>query len=434
MIQLAGWVVLCLLIAWLLQNRPIQALCLAIAMWSAVPSISGHHLTGVTSGIGFHPATFLVLCVLLVQLLFHPSLLAEAFSRHIYSFWIVIIFVIGARLTSSYFGSGGLRLLMDQIVGPVALFWVLIAFGEGERRLLILVRNVIIAVVAAQCILTVVQWRLGDILFYPADFANRVWFDPDRGFDRWFGTADSPLVLSLAISVAAALTVGLQRAWLRFLLLTLYVVGSVITQSRTGTALTMVIVIWTILRARVALWTRVFSIAALGAAIYAIASSVLIQGLTQRLINDTGSTDARLRALRYVTSHWLDFLFTGRGLTSSYTLGRDAGLRTSIESSYLMYAVDTGFVLATIFFGMQLVLLIRHRSQKGVPGATLGALVGCFLQHTFSGIAGSNLTGTLIWATLGLVVAGGSMSRRDLEEDVEQPAIQSSPRVLVPSR
>ena len=40
----------------------------------------------------------------------------------------------------------------------------------------------------------------------------------------------------------------------------------------------------------------------------------------------------------------------------------------------------------------------------------MAVLGGIVLQHTFSGVAGSNLTGTLIWVALAMVVAGSLRS------------------------
>jgi hypothetical protein len=301
-----------------------------------------------------------------------------------------------------------------------------------------MLRNVLIGLVAAECVLVIAQWQTGKVIFWERDYRARYWFDPDT-FDRWLGTTDTPLVMSLVITVAAALTVGLRSSWLRLSLLTLFVIASVITQSRTGAAFIAVIAIWTIIRARTALWLRVASLAALAVGAVALLQSTLVTGLTARITDDTGSTDARIRAVQFVARHVWEFIIVGQGLTSSYDVGRMGGLSTSIESSYLMYAVDVGLVFATAYFGAQFVLLWRNRHQWVVPGAVLGGVVGLVLQHTFSGIAGSNVVGILLWTMLGLVVAGARVSReieadlRDQESlaeetEPEEAAVVSRPR------
>lgn len=410
MAQLGAWILVCVAVAFLLRKHPIHAVCVVLVLWVAVPAVGGHVLTGLRIGpLAFHPATWLLFAILLVGLLYDPAPLVQAFSRHIYVFLVIIVFTVGAFLTSRVELSGGTRLMMDQLIGPAVLFWVIVAHAWGDRRLLLLLRNVVLATIAAESALTVVQKLLGRIIFYENDYDNLPWFHP-LTFDRWMGTTDTPLVLSLAISVAAPLTLGLRRAWLRIGLLVLFGVGSVITQSRTGVVLMVLIVGFTIVRARIVLWARVLSSVAFGVAAYVVATSSLIQGIASRLSNDTGSTQARLLALRFLYEHWSEFLATGQGLTSSYNIAQEAGLQTSIESAYLMYVVDTGAILATLYFGSQLCLLLRHGRQLGIAGAALSAGLGVALQHTFSSIAGTNLSGTMIWTALGLLVVGTSLS------------------------
>ena len=170
------------------------------------------------------------------------------------------------------------------------------------------------------------------------------------------------------------------------------------------------IILYSVLRSRMPFWARALTTVAVTVAGFLLAASDLVSGLTSRLTNDTGSTDARLRAFQFVAENWTSYLATGGGLTSSYTIARDAGLQTSIESSYLMYVFDTGLILATAYFGAQFALLIRYGRQSAFLGVTLAAFVGTALQHTSSGVAGTNLSGSFIWATLALVVVGRSIT------------------------
>ena len=404
MVQLAVWVLACLTMAWLLQSRPIWGAGLTILLWTAVPAIAGHHLTGLSGGaLAFHPATWLVLSIFVVQLVLNPSVIGAALGRHALLLLVVFTFSAVALLTSRLMGSGGTRLLMDQIVGPMILFWLVVAFAYRSGRWMLFLRNVILFAAAGESILAVVQSILGRIVFYESDYLKLYWFDPEK-FERWMGTTDSPLVLSLALCVSAALALSVRNWALRFSLLTLFLVGALIVQSRTGTAVMCAIILYSILRAHMVLWARALTCLAVVIVGYYLASSTIIAGLAGRLANDTGSADARLRAVWFVYDNWVDYLATGQGLTSSYGIARDAGLQTSIESSFLMYVVDVGFILALAYFGAQFAMLIRYGWQRGLLGGTLAALIGCGLQHTFSGVAGTNLSGTYIWAALALMV------------------------------
>jgi hypothetical protein len=410
MTQLAAWIAVCLVVALILRSHPVHGICVVIIVWVAVPAVAGHLLTGRSTGsLAFHPATWLVLAIFAVQLLLRPAVMLAAVGRHAILFLVLAIFTLGAFLSSRIGNSGGTRLLLDQIIGPFLLFWVVVAAAHQQRRTGLLLRNTVLFVVAAECVLALVQQYLGRILFYEDDYLRLYWFNLDR-FDRWMGTTDSPLILSLAICIAGALTVGLRNWVLRFGLLVLYLIGTTITQSRTGTALMCLIILYSILRSRMAFWARALTTVALVVAGYFIAASDLVSGLASRLTNDTGSADARLRAFQFFTENWTSYLATGYGLTSSYNIARDSGLQTSIESSYLMYVVDTGLILATAYFGAQFALLLRYGNQTAYLGASLAALVGTVLQHTFSGVAGTNLAGTLIWTALAMMVVGRSVS------------------------
>jgi hypothetical protein len=358
-----------------------------------------------TGPLGAHPSTYLVLCGLLVQLVTNPRLVAAALARHPLVVVLVTFFVLGAGGTSAVMSSGGSRLLLDQVVGPFVL-WLLIVLGAaGDPRRLLLLRNVILAAAAVQCVLAIVELRNGAMVFYGRDYARLPWFDPAE-YTRWMGTADNPLVLAVLLCVAAGLSLSLRRSWVRVPLLVLFLIGTLIAQARAGTAVLCLILVYAVLRPTMALWARVLTSVLFGAVAYLALTSGLVSGLADRIANDSGSGEARLRALRFVSETAGDYVGTGRGLTASYDVARNAGLRTSLESSFLMYVVDVGLLLAALYFGLQVVLLVRYGRHGFLPGATVAAAGGVALQHVFSGVAGANLTGSLIWTALAIVVAG----------------------------
>lgn len=409
--QLLAWLAVCGLVALITRRRPELVVVAVIVLWFAVPAVSGYRLTGIRSGtLAVHPASWLVLVAVIVQIQAAPSRFAATVARHVGVFLAVGTFVVGAVLISRLTDSGGTRLLIDQIVVPFLSFWMILSrfavYGTYLK-----VRNALLVVVAFESVLAIIQSVVGSILFYESDYLTFYWFKPDK-FDRWMGTTDSPLVLSLAICVAAALTLGIRRSLLRLPLLVAYLMGALVTQSRTGVALMAVIIVYTLIRARMSTWPRLGSLVVVAVSAVLLARSSFATGFTGRLANDTGSTTARLRALGFVYENWESFLFVGGGLTSSYRAARMAGLQTSIESSYLMFAVDVGLVLATMYFGTQYWLIIRHGSMATVPGAPLAALVGCTLQHTFSGIATTSAVGTVTWLALALVVGAAMQSQR----------------------
>lgn len=406
MTQLAVWLFICLAAAWMLRRRPIAPAAGAIVLWVFVPAIAGYRLTGVATGpLGAHPATWLVLCAFGVQILTNPRLIGRVFGRHPFVVLVVAVFTLGAGLMSALSGSGGQRLLMDQIIGPFVLWLLVVAGAFGDVSRLLVLRNVVLVSAATQCVIALVQFRVGAVVFYEQDYARLPWFDPER-FDRWMGTADGPLVLALLLCVAAGLSLSLQRGVIRVPLLMLFLVGTLIAQARTGTAVLCLLLVYAVLRPAMAVWARALTSATIGTAGYLVLTSGLVSGLAGRIANDTGSSAARLRALQFAFDTAGSYLGVGRGLTSSYDVARNAGLQTSLESSLLMYVVDVGAVLAVLYFGLQIVLLVAYGRHGHLPGATVAALAAVGLQHLFSAVAGANLTGTLIWAALAIVVAG----------------------------
>lgn len=410
MVQLALWLAVCGVVALMLRNRVDVGVALVIAVWSLVPAVGGHHVIGISnSGIAFHPATWLVLCVFAVQIVVHPGLIARAAARHYLAVLAIMVFALGALVTSVTTGSGGTRLLLDQIAAPFLLWWLIVAFGSGQRRFMFFLRNAVLVLVALQCLLALLQLALGRIIFYSGDYETLTWFKPET-FDRWMGTTDSPLVLSLAACIAAALAVGVRNSLGRFALLGLYLVATVITQSRTGTGVVSAIIVYAIVRSRMVLWARALAALAVAGLGSYLAGSALVAGLAARFADDTGSANARVLAFQFVYDNLGDFFFTGQGLISSYGIARNAGLETSLENSYLMYVIDTGVVLATLYFGCQLVIALRYGVQRALPGVTLAAVLATLLQHTFSAVAFANLSGTLIWTALGLVVVAWTLT------------------------
>ena len=57
----------------------------------------------------------------------------------------------------------------------------------------------------------IIQKGTGSIIFYLDDYSRLYWFNPET-FERWMGTTDSPLVFSLAVCIAGALTLGQLRS------------------------------------------------------------------------------------------------------------------------------------------------------------------------------------------------------------------------------
>jgi len=426
MIRLVVWLAVCLLVALLLRRQPGFALAGVLMLRLLVPAVAANTFTGlpVTSPIGFHPATWLTLTLFVVMAVTAPRPLVLAVIKHRYVALICVVFIVGAGLTSVIAGSGGTRLLIDQIAAPVLIAFMILAVGRGARDRQLLQGTIVLAAVV-QSIISFAQLATGSVLFFEDAYLRIYWFDPERN-TRWMGTTDSPLLLSLLLTVAGALVLGYRSSILRFALLFLFTASSLVTQSRTGTGFMIVLLLVAIFLTRMSLLSRIASVVAATVAVIVVSSSGLAGGLTGRLEDDTGSSAARLSAFQFGLSEMQHYIFSGSGLGSSFDIARDAGLQTSLESSFLMYALDVGLILATLYFGMQLVLLLRY-GLVSAEWAVLASLICLVSLNGSSALAFGNFTGMLSWATLALVMVGAD----NLRPEPSQGRVSALSRVRI---
>lgn len=405
MLQLAAWLLACVLVAYATRRRPLVTVVIALALWIGLPTVAGSLLTGQTTGLaGGHPAALLVLVTLVVQLLHDPGPLLRVVGQRIFLSIAIVSVVLVATATTARRGSGGMALLVDMVVAPLALFLLVLAAVAGRPGAVMRLRTWLIALVAVQAVLTVVQWSAGSILLFEPQHATRWWFDHD--FERWMGTTDHPLTLAAMFCIVAPLLVGLRRTWAILALLALFAVGTVITQSRTGVIVLALVAVWVVLRARISASARLASLLALVGGVVVVIVSGLASGLARRFADDTGSADARTDGLAFFAQTWRDYLFVGGGLTSSFRVTDDGGLPTSLEISALMYAVDIGVLFATVYFGAQVILVAQAFTNRSrLPGAHLGALIALVLPQTSSALATRSVVAAILWLALALGVA-----------------------------
>lgn len=411
MTQLLIWIAACAAIAFITRDRPMIAVGLATALWFLVPAIGGSVITGqATGGLSSHPASWLVLAAFALQCIYNGKKLAQVLARNILLYLVLIVVMAVAYVNTRYgvYG-GGTVLLIDQILVP-ALVFVLIHVAATRRSLLRL-RTLLIVLTAAVVVVAIVQWSVKDTIFYTAQFTDQYWYNPK--FDRWMGTLDQPLALSLVVCTVTPLLAAVRHWFLRIPLLALMVVGALVTQSRLGIALVLLGVVYVVIASAKTGAQRIAGIVVTLGGVVALASSPLAAGLLGRLEDDTGSTRARELALNFFASNWSDYLLVGRGISSSYRVGSAAGLGTSLESSILMYSIDIGIIFALLYFGSMAYLLVRYRGSALIRGAWLAGLMVLVIPMTYSALATRSVAGILVWGVLGLITAASQL--RDTE-------------------
>lgn len=413
MVLLAGWLAVCAVLAWVVR-RPVTAMLVALTIWVAVPVAGTSLVTGHTNGLmGIHPASWLVLAVTAVQVLRAPRDLARVVGRRIHLVLALGLVVAVAGLTTQQHGTGGLALLVDVVVVPGLMFLLLLVGIDGDPAAARRVRTTVLVLAALSSAFAIAQWIVGGTILYQDQFAGRYWFRED--WDRWMGTLDHPLTLSMLLCVAMPLLVGLRRAGVQFALLALFCCGVLVTQSRTGTVVVAVLAVWVIIRSQAPAHVRMLSLCALGAGAAALLGSGIVAGVAARFVDDEGSAGARTDAYRFFAETWHEYPVVGHGLTASYRYASLGGLQTSLENSFLMYAVDIGIVFALVWFGAQAVLVAEAWLRRApLPGARVAALVAFLLPMTYNALATRTASGALLWTVLALGVARyGAPRERD---------------------
>lgn len=409
--QLALWIGLCVTGSVLLRSRPRVLLAGVLTLWFLVPAVGSSVITGETGGpLGFHAASWLVVSVLAGQLLHDPWSIRTALARHFFVF-LVLGLVISAGFLASRTSEagGGMLLLVDQIVVPVVFFLLLIANSVREPGLVRALRSLLLVLVAVVCVIAVLQRLNGDSLFYGPGFRSQYWFNPET--ERWMGTLDQPLALSLVIALAAPLVAGLKRNSVQAVLLVLMTVGVLITQSRVGIAVVGLSIIVVVIFVKRKLWTKAAMMVFLAGTATLILSSPLVEGVAARLADDTGSAEARTLALEYFLARWTDYAVAGLGIGSSYRVAVQAGLETSFENPILMYSIDFGILFAVLYFGLMLVILVRNSAWHEYRGLTLAGLFAVLIPQTYSSLATRSVAGIVVWTVLAMVVIAGDEGR-----------------------
>ncbi|WP_165478277.1 hypothetical protein [Arthrobacter sp. S39] len=409
--QLVLWIGLCVAASILLRSRPRVLLAAVLTLWFLVPAVGNSVVTGEAGGaLGFHAASWLVVSVLAGQLLHDPWSIKDALARHFFVFLVLALVIVAAFLASrTSEEGGGMLLLVDQIMAPVLFFLLLIANSVRQPGLVKMLRSLLLFLVAVVCVIAVAQWLNGDALFYAPGFRSQYWFNPET--QRWMGTLDQPLALSLVICVAAPLVAGLKRNSVQVVLLVLMIVGVLITQSRVGLAAVGVSVVLVVFFADRKAWVKAIMLAFLGGVAIVVISSPLVVGVSERLADDTGSAEARALALEYFLTRWADYAVAGQGIGSSYRVAVQAGLETSFENPILMYSIDFGIFFAVLYFGLMLVLLLRNSAWHDYRGLTFAGLLAVVIPQTYSSLATRSVAGIVVWTILAMVVIAGDENR-----------------------
>lgn len=425
------WILLCLGGALLLHDRPLWMVFGGLGLWVFIPGVAGVLFTGRGEGLlALHPATWFVFACFVVLLIRRPvELLGEFAAR--WPLYLALVLVILMASIMSYMGSEppGIVLVADQITAPIMLFWFASVAIRRHGKDRVALRNFVLAVAAVQSVLAIAQFAVKGTIVFSGRYHTNYWFSDS--WNRWMGTTDHPLVLSMLLCASAPLVAGLRRASLQVGLLGLMAVAVLITQSRTAAVILPLTAIYVIFRSRAGAGAKVLLTTAVVGGGLGILASPLVDGLADRLTNDSGSTDARTKAALFFLDSINQFIVYGDGITTSFKVAALGGLKTSLESSILMYAIGIGVIATLIYFGAQVALVLSALGSDRLRGVLVSGVVLLIMPQTFSSLGTESVCGPFLWVMLALIASGRPSVRdrsltRSSSGDAEGPALRST--------
>ena len=411
--QFVVWLVACGAAAFMLRRSPTAIAATVLVLWVLIPGVASHVVTGIpaTSSIGFHPASWFAVMAVGMLAITRPRALSFELGRHFWYYLILaLVSVEVVVLTRNGEDPAGLVTVVDEVIVPILLFLVVnaaLTTDDGASRTL---RTTLIGVTAFECVFACVQFAAHSVIVFESSYLTQYWFHPAT-WSRWMGTTDHPLNLSLLICAATPFLAGMKRPGWTIPLLALFGVGTLITQSRTGTIAFVIGALYVLWRVALPRWSKVTTIGiALVSAAVVLPATALGAGILSRIANDTGSSDARASAVQFFSTQWQQYVASGDGLTAGYLVAARGGLITSFESSVVMYAVGIGILATAFYFGVQVVIVARNawwqsrnRGLLVAPGALLSGVVMLILPQTYSALASPVLAGALLWFVMALV-------------------------------
>ncbi|AZZ51154.1 hypothetical protein [Rathayibacter] len=427
--QLIFWIGLSLVLSLFLASRLRLLIAVSVGLYVLLPTIAASLVVGNPAGVpGIHPASWLALVGIAVQALLHLEETVRVALRYKLLIAAGSIMTVAAVLfTFNASGDGGLGLIVNQIVAPFALF-ILVRI-ELSRRVssgLFLARTVV-ALGAIEA-MTAIAVRLG-LITQPFDMqlSGYSWYEVP--FVRALGTLDHPLALSLLMTMCIALLPSVRSSIAQVSLGIAFLATIFLTESRTGLLLGAVGLLLVMVRRGASLGARLAALGAMAGALLVYLNSTFATGLAEKLVDDTGSANARTLAVQAILGDWAEYGVVGTGSGSSFDVARSLGLRTSFENPFLMYMVDFGLLSTFVYFGA-MTLAVLWRGARVTPGGQVAGVLVLLAVQTYSSVASNTSAGALLWLAVAFA-ARDMITTRPTENIVDTPL---SSRRLGPGR
>ena len=421
----------------------VSGLLLGLFLPAAIPflyallvvTIPVHVLTEEVTGIpylgggkwGFtklHPATIVILVAAVVYRVSNRRRWSAAANLTGGVTWIrrgVLLFVAGVLvLSAARQHAGGIIQVVENYLGPLTLFILMVAEYEGRPRRIAMLTGFFVAIVTVVGVYGIVEYGLRHNSLYGSLYAAsplaESWYavsnDP-RSY-RITTTLGHPLTNAQYFLLAATLAagaldgaVGLRRT-LAVVALPVLVAAAMATGARvTLVVLAVVPVLVMVLSRRVRAlgWAVVFGGLVLVAAAYSPYGDVLRQRFTTE--EGTKSTEVRERSLELIPE-----MLQRANLLTGDRLGRSSELSSEMlvtkqqvgfENPWLMLFVDVGAPLATLYLLVVLGLLgsvvcAAWRSRDpAVIYPAIGTVAMVLMYSSYNSFGSKNTVNYLMW-------------------------------------
>lgn len=419
-----AWAALCGAAAFGWHRRLEWLVVAALVLWVAMPGIARAPFA--IGPLDLHPAAMLVLATLAVQLVRQPRRIVRVIETAPAILVVLTAVALLAAVETLALSRGpeGVMAAVEQIWCAVALF-VLVGAALLERPAFAgRLAGWLAGVVALEGGLAVVQAMLHRPLLWTRAYEAEYWFTPQ--FDRWMGTADHPLVLTLLVLLAAPLLVRRMGWGWRLLALAGMTAAMASAQSRVGIILFALEVVFVLARARAGRGGR----ALMGLVVLASLAVAWTMGAFDAVIlrlttDDGGSAEARTLAFGYFTSHLSEWAWLGLGMNQNILLSKAAGLGTSFENSFVMTTIDLGLPVALVYYGAMLACIALGLVHRPGRAAALAALVGFGYVQTFSALGTRCSASAWLWALLALALFSREAAARESAADPGATALDA---------
>lgn len=409
MALLAGWLLVCFILASVFASRPIWLIATAISIRILVPFyVSNAYI------VGLHFAGYLVAATVIMQIILYRPRVARLLlnSKTEISLFAVCVALMLINSVSAY--STTVDTLMNLAIVYFTPFALYLLMKMEFHRLGIHAVNVVSAVFHLTMLyefwLAIQQDETGEILVYSQITQNALWFQVSDNVGRSYGTLEGGLELSTLCIFAVAMTYWVRNGFLRIALIMAYTYTNLLGNGRAAVFIGLVVAVVVLLTAKSSGTGKILSFITGILGFLFLYNSEAGQSIIEKINDDGGSNQKRVDALIWVGKNYQHFIMTGypgeRDLKSS------GQLASSLENAYLIAAMGYGLIFAAILIALQLYIILRN--SRSVAGFTMGAaaLGVIIVNMTNSGFTTNSNSAYLIWIALGMCSVGSWVSAR----------------------